>query len=157
MPLPVSVIPYVVTQLLGRSLGVREPPSKIFRYSDGSMRWKAVVTRETRVAPSRAAASYASAVKEGTATREVPIMRERVITESPPTCDAGKHANHWSRRETLSATDVAFALASTADIVSTAAFCVPVVPLVATTTASPVSTGRPGTRSSPARVAMIVG
>ncbi|CAB4368277.1 unannotated protein [freshwater metagenome] len=85
------------------------------------------------------------------------MMRERVMTERPPTCDGGKQANHWSFSETLSLAEVARALASTAAMVSTAAFCVPVVPLVATTTASPASTRRPETVSSPPRVAMIVG
>src|SRR5581483_2309268 len=141
-PLPVSVMPYVVTTFVGREGGGAAPPSTIVRNSAASIRRNAVATSDTSVAPSRAAVSTAPASKPSCTTNGVDVYSARVTTPSPPTCASGMHANHVSLSgSTYSRSLVANADAATASWVSTTPFGSPVVPLVATTSASPSSTG----------------
>ena len=57
IPPPVSVMPYVVMQLLGGVSIARDPPTKIDLYKLASTRCSAVGTRDVSVAPWRAASS----------------------------------------------------------------------------------------------------
>ena len=89
-PLPVSVMPYVVTVFGGRSAGGRLPPSTIVRKIDGSIRRSAVATSETRFAPLFVTVS---ASKPGSTVNRVPVCSARVTTDSPPTWDSGRQAS----------------------------------------------------------------
>src|SRR4051812_49172931 len=137
-------MPYVVTTLSGRDDGGVDPPSTMTRQRDGSIRRSAVVTSETSVAGDPATAS---ASKPGSIDNRVPVTSDRVTTDRPPTWASGRQASHSSvSGSTSNRRLVATAEASTASWVSTTPFGSPVVPLVATTRASPGATSFPARR-----------
>ena len=111
----------------------------------GSIRRSAVATSETCVAsPSRPSRSITSASNPGSTVRGVSVSSARVTTESPPTCARGRQANQECRvASTPSRSEVARAEAPMPSWVSTTPWGSPEEPLVATTSASPSSTGEP--------------
>ena len=95
------------------------------------------------MAPRRAAAFTAPTSNDGCTSSGVPVASARVTTPSPLTCDSGRQHNHLSRAgSTPSRLLDAAADAATAARVRTTPRGSPVVPEVATTKASPSSTGR---------------
>ena len=129
--------------LAGRSGGGACPPTRIVRNADGSMRASAVGTSDVRVQPvGRGRASTAAASKPSCTVHGVPVTSDRVTTDSPPTWASGRQASQRSASgSTSSRALVARADASTAAWVRTTSLGSPVLPLVATTSASPSSTG----------------
>ena len=129
--------------------------------TEGSSLCTAVATRATWVArPVRPICSTASASKPGTTRRGVPVMIDRVTTESPPMCASGRQASQeWRAGSMPSRSDVARAEALIASWVNTTPLGCPDVPDVATTSASPSATGIPSTSAccSPSEPTMRVG
>ena len=113
------------------------------RNTAGSIRRSAVGTSDTWVAPTP---STSTGSNDGSTVSDVPMTIARVTTLSPPTWDSGRQASQWSSWVTSSRAHVATADARTASWVSTTPFGTPVEPLVATTRASPGSTGAPSSR-----------
>ena len=136
-------MPYVETTFAGSASGALLPPSSTQANTDGSSRRNAVATRETWVArPVRPACSTASASNPGSTSSGVSVTMARVTTARPPMWASGRQASHvWRVGSTASCAEVARADASTASCVSTTPFGCPDVPDVATTSASPSSTG----------------
>ena len=142
-PLPVSVMPYVVTTFggqVGRRRGAAEDdraeraPGRC-----GAARWRTSDTwrRARRAVDDRRRRSRAAR------SSACPCTSARVTTASPPTWASGRQASQWS--SLVDAEPVAASPAprrATASWVSTTPFGAPVEPLVATTSASPGSTGR---------------
>ena len=76
------------------ALGALLPPRSTQVNTEGSSRCNAVATRATWVArPVRPICSTASASKPGSTRRGVPVMIDRVTTESPPMCASGRQAS----------------------------------------------------------------
>src|SRR5690606_32828800 len=99
-----------------------------------------------------AAASTAPASKPSCTVRGVPVSSARVTTERPPTWASGRQASQRSAPgSTPRRALVARAEAATASWVSTTALGSPVVPLVATTSASPSATGSSGRAAASTR------
>ena len=138
-------MPYVATTLGGNSSGTLLPPSRTQAKTEGSSRRSAVATRETcETLPIRPASSTTSASNPGRTTTGVSVTIERVTTARPPICASGRQASHvWRAGSTPSRAEVASAEAAMASWVSTTPFGSPDVPEVATTSASPSSTGMP--------------
>ena len=157
-PLPVSVMPYVVTTLSGSA-------SRRLRATEHDPAEQARVDTPQRGRHQRdqgRAVSAPPATPPPRRTRRAPSERvpdasARVTTDNPPTCDSGRQASHVSSPVTARRADVAVADAATASWVSTTPRGVPVVPLVATTSASPSSTPRPSSSCMPCSVDQSVG
>ncbi len=137
------------------------PPSNTQVKTEGSRRCSAVATSETCVTrPDRPSSSTVSASKPGSTTTGVAVRIERVTTASPPMCARGKQASQVCLDgSTSSRFDVALADAPIASWVSTTPLGCCDVPEVATTSASPSSTGSPPLSAccSPSEVTIRVG
>src|SRR5918995_1180711 len=119
-----------------------DPPSTTVRKTDGSTRPRTLGTSDTRVHPAAAAAATAAGSNPSCTVRGVPVSSARVTTARPPTWASGRQASQRSvAGSTPSRADEARADAATASCVSTTALGSLLVPLVATTSASPSSTG----------------
>src|ERR671910_1001951 len=135
-------MPEVVTALGGRFAGMADPPSTTVRKTDGSTRPSRLGTSDTRVHPAAAAAASAAGSNPSCTVRGVPVSSARVTTARPPMWASGRQPSQRSAAgSTPSRADEARADAATASCVSTTALGSPLVPLVATTSASPSVTG----------------
>ncbi len=111
----------------------------------GSIRRRARVTRDVWVTPSRPTDAITSSASNRSCTESgVPVHSALVMTDNPPMCEIGRQHNQRSDAgSTPRRPEVISADASIASWVNTTPLGRPVVPLVAITTASPGSTGRP--------------